>query len=268
MNRLAILTVNFQNYTTTQKFLASFTKISLNKYKIFLTDLSPNKKTIKRSQNLEVIQERNKGYAFGINLGIKQAISQGFGKFVVINNDTRVSPSFVTNILESLDKHPSSIIGGKIYYEKSFEYHKNRYTKQQLGTVIWFAGGLVDWKNVITKHVGVDEVDTGKYEKFIRTDFITGCLMCFDKQVVDKVGYFDESYFLYYEDADYCERTKQNNISLYYDPSIVIWHQNAQSTGGSGSKLHLKYQERNRLKFGLKYAPFKTKLHLLKNSII
>ena len=89
--------------------------------------------------------------------------------------------------------------------------------------------------------------------------------MIFNKSVIDKIGYLDESYFLYYEDADWCERAKKAGINLYYDPSIVIWHKNAQSTGGAGSKLHQKYQEKNRLKFGLKYAPWKTKLHLIIN---
>ena len=89
--------------------------------------------------------------------------------------------------------------------------------------------------------------------------------MCFDKHVIDNIGFLNESYFLYFEDADYCEKAKRNNIALYYDPNIVIWHKNAQSTQGSGSKIHVKYQKKNQLKYGLKYAPFKTKIHLLKN---
>jgi GT2 family glycosyltransferase len=89
--------------------------------------------------------------------------------------------------------------------------------------------------------------------------------MLFDKSVIDKVGFWDESYFLYFEDADYCVRAKRKGIKLYYDPSINVWHKNAQSTGGSGSSIHVKYQKENRVKFGFKYAPLKTKFHLVKN---
>ncbi|PJC81928.1 hypothetical protein CO007_02130 [Candidatus Roizmanbacteria bacterium CG_4_8_14_3_um_filter_36_10] len=92
--------------------------------------------------------------------------------------------------------------------------------------------------------------------------------MVFDKEVIKRVGLWDESYFLYFEDADYDEKAKRKGINLYYDPSIVIWHKNAQSTGGAGSSLHQRYQERNRLKFGLKYAPLKTRLYLIKNYLI
>ena len=36
---------------------------------------------------------------------------------------------------------------------------------------------------------------------------------------------------------------KKKGVKLYYEPSIVIWHKNSQSTGGSGSQIHLKYQK-------------------------
>ena len=121
---------------------------------------------------------------------------------------------------------------------------------------------------MIAKHRGVDEIDKDQYDRFEETDFITGCLMLFDKQVLDEVGFLDESYFLYFEDADFCIRAKKKGVKLYYDPSLVIQHKVSQSTGGSGSSLQQKYQSRNRLKLGLKYAPFRTKLHLLKNYLL
>jgi GT2 family glycosyltransferase len=90
-------------------------------------------------------------------------------------------------------------------------------------------------------------------------------LMLYDISVKKIVEKWDESYFLYYEDADFCERAKRKNIPLYYDPSIIIWHKNAQSTDGSGSSLHTKFQRINYFKFAMKYAPLRTKLHVLKN---
>ena len=68
-----------------------------------------------------------------------------------------------------------------------------------------------------------------------------------------------------YGAIEFYKAAKKAGVKLFYDPSIIIWHKNAQSTGGSGSKLQQKYQRINRLRFGLKYAPIKTKLHLIKN---
>lgn len=262
---LAIITVIYENYDVINDFLLSL-KNQVNKnFHLFLIDLSKNKKELKLNIPASIIKSTNKGYAYGVNLGLKIALNAGFEFFCIINNDTFFNNNFINNVLLSIFNHPPSIIGGKIYYAPGFEYHKNKYKKSDFGKVIWYAGGKLDWKNVITPHVGVDLVDKGQYDKFEKTDFITGCLMIYDRIVIDKVGFWDESYFLYYEDADFCERAKRQRIKLFYDPSIVIYHKNAQSTEEAGSQIHQKFQQKNRLRFGLKYAPIRSKIHLLKN---
>ena len=264
-DKIAILTVIYENYSIVNDFINSLNRQTNKDFSLYISDLSKNKKEINLPEYAKLINNKNKGYAYGINLGIKQAIEDGFDRFCIINSDVFLSNNLVENALKSINTNPKSIIGGKIYYEKGYEYHKNRYKDEDLGKVIWYAGGYVDWNHATTHHKGIDKVDIEQFNSFEKTDFITGCLICFDKCVIDNIGLLDESYFLYFEDADYCERAKRNNIFLYFDPSIVIWHKNAQSTQGSGSNIHVKYQKKNQLKFGLKYAPFKTKIHLLKN---
>jgi len=232
-----------------------------------MSDLSKNKNPISLPSFASIQDGLNKGYAYGINMGIKRALEEGYEFFCVVNNDTVLSPDFIESMKLSLNKNRSSIIGGKIYYAKGYEYHKGTYKDEELGHVLWYAGGSVDWNHALTPHRGVDEVDAGQYDRFEKTGFVNGCLMGFDRSVVEKIGLWDESYFLYFEDADYCERAKRKGIPLYYDPAIVMYHKNAQSTGGSGSKMHRHYQRKGRLMFGLKYAPLRTKLHLLVNFI-
>lgn len=267
-NDLAVITVVYQNYKVLKDFFTSLKKQTNKNFKLFISDLSETKKQIK-ADGVEflVISGQNKGYAHGVNVGLKKAIELGFTNFLIINNDTYFQEDFVEKVITSLKNNPGSIVGGKIYYAQGYEYHKDRYNQKDLGKVLWFAGGYVDWQNVITPHIGVDEVDNGKYDNKVQTDFLTATLMVFDKNVLSKVGFWEESYFLYYEDADYSERAKRKGVGLIYDPQIVIWHKVSQSTGGSGSKMHQKYQGKNRIKFGLKYAPYKTKFHLIKNAL-
>lgn len=262
--KIAVIAVNYENYQVTEEFIDSFKDQTDKNFHLFIADQSANKKEFRPSKYVTIVIADNGGFAHGFNLALKKAIDEGYEVFTCIGNDTRVSDLFVEAALKSHQAHPSSIIGAKIYYEKGFEYH-DRYKPEELGHVLWFAGGVVDWAHVHTKHRGVDEVDRGQYDKFEEMDFITGCVLLFDKTVFEKVGFWDEKYFLYYEDADFCERAKRAGIKLYYDPSIVIWHKNAQSAGGSGSSLQQKYQEKSRLRLGLKFAPWRTKLHLIKN---
>lgn len=265
-SRIGLITVVYQNYDVLKDLFISLEKQTDKNFRLFITDLSKDKEQIEKTQfPITIISGKNRGYAYGVNLGLKKAVENGFSNFCVINNDTYVKNNFVESVLSSIIDHPSSIIGGRIYYAPGYEYYKKKYPHKVQGNVLWYAGGSIDWNNVYVKHHHVDEVDNKKNPKSVETDFVSGCLMAFDKTVLQSVGYWDERYFLYYEDADYCERAKRKRIKLVYDPSIILWHKNAQSTDGSGSKLHQRYQEKNRLQFALKYAPLKTKLHLLKN---
>jgi GT2 family glycosyltransferase len=266
-HKIAVITVVYQNYGVLNDLFLSLEKQTSKDFHIFISDLSDDKKTISDDDLLiTVINAKNLGYAYGVNTALKEAIKHGFDKFCVINSDVLVSNNFVETVNQALFKSSNTIIGGKIYYAPGYEYHKERYEEDDLGKIIWYGGGTIDWDNVYVKHRGVDEVDQKQYDDPEETDFITGCLMAFDRSVIDQVGFWNEKYFLYYEDADFCERAKRKGIKLYYDPNIIIWHKNAQSTEGAGSALHQKYQGLSRLRFGLKYAPFNTKLHLIKNA--
>jgi GT2 family glycosyltransferase len=263
---VAIITVNYQNYPVTEEFLSYFRDQTSSRYTILIADLSKNKKSINETKFIRVLKGKNKGYAYGVNIGLRYAMEKGFDKFIVINNDVRVEKNFVEVSLASFKNNPRSIIGGKILYEKGCEYH-DKYNENDKGKVIWYAGGSVDWDHALVTHRGVDEVDKAQFDNTEKTGFISGCLMLFDDTVIKKIGYWDESYFLYYEDADFSVKASRHGIPLIYDPSIRIWHKVSQSTGGSGSKIHQKYQRINRLRFALKYAPMRTTLHILKNII-
>lgn len=266
--KIALITVVYQNYSVLEDLFISLKKQSNNNFHLYIADLSKTKKKFQtQGLPITIILGENKGYSYGVNLCLSQAEKDKISLYCVINNDIMVSENFIKELQKTFTSYPNSIIGGKIYYAPGYEYHKERYDKSDLGKIIWYAGGTIDWNNVFVKHRGVDEVDHGQYDKLRNTDFITGCLLCFNKKILNKVGSWNEGYFLYYEDVDFCERAKKKGISLIYNPNLIIWHKNAQSTEGSGSDIHVKYQEKNRLHFGLKYAPLKTKLHLLFQSI-
>ena len=268
MKKLALITVIFKNYTILDDYFATLGTQTDSDFHVYVLDLSPEPEQYTYPSYVTYIHDKNGGYAYGINQGVKRAVADGYELFCPMNCDVTVKENFVENIKRSITSNPSSIIGAKIYYYPGYEYHKDRYTKTDLGKVLWYAGGITDWKNVYTTHRGVDEVDKGQYDAQEKTTFITGCLMTYDKSVIESIGYWDESYFLFYEDADYCARAMNNGIPLLYDPSICMWHKSGQSTSGAASTFQQNYLEKNRLKFGLRYAPLRTRLHLIKNFLL
>jgi GT2 family glycosyltransferase len=90
--------------------------------------------------------------------------------------------------------------------------------------------------------------------------------MFVNAKVFKKIGFFDEKYFLYYEDSDFCLRAKKADFRLVYAPSAVVFHENAKSTG-LGSNLQDYFITRNRLLLASKFLPFRTRFALLREAL-
>lgn len=213
-----------------------------------------------------ILNNENLGYSGGNNIGIKSALTSKCDYVLIINNDTYIDELFLKNIFKS--KERDAISSPKIYFAPGFEFHKDRYLKTDLGKVIWYAGGQIDWSNIIGMHIGVDEVDAGQFNEKKKIDFATGACMLVKKEVFEKIGMFDEKYFLYLEDMDFCVRAKKAGFGITFIPQAKVWHINAASSGGSGSRLQDYYITRNRLLFAFKFAKLKTRLAVLKQAVL
>jgi len=241
------------------------------KHQIIVIDNTPVpdgtlKKELKKYRNIQLITTlQNTGFAQGNNLGIQEGLKQKCDYFILLNNDVELHPQFLKYLLKSAQTG-ADIVVPKIYFAKGYEYHKNRYKKSQLGKVLWYAGGQFDWDNVQGKHLGMDEVDTGQFDQEKPVDFANFCCVLIKKPVFDLIGLLDPNYFLYWEDADFSTRAQQAGFTQVYQPKAIIWHKSSGSSG-SGSNLHDYYLTRNRLIFGFKYASWRTKFALFRQSL-
>lgn len=276
MKNVFVSILNFNGRKNTLECIESLKKIIKPNYK--LTILVIDNGSIEKLNldddswgniNLKVIrQEKNLGFSGGHNIGFKYALSNGADYVVILNNDTYVDKNFLSELLKVAEKDSKiGILASKIYFAPGFEYHKNRYDKKELGKVFWYAGGEMDWKNIIGHHRGVDSIDKGQFDQIEETELATGCCMMIKREVLEKVGIFDDRYYLYYEDSDLNIRVKKAGFKIMFVPRSVIFHKNAGSAGGSGSTLQDYYITRNRLLFGMKYAPIRAKFALFRESI-
>ncbi len=213
-----------------------------------------------------VTTSTNLGFAGGNNVGIKYALESGADYMMILNNDTIADKNLITELLKVAKKERVAAVSPKIYFHSGYEFHKDRYKKNELGKVIWYAGGKIDWKNVYGENRGVDEVDLGQFQNTSNTGFATGACMFLTAIAVKEVGMFDEKYFLYLEDVDLSVRIKKKGWKVKYAPKAIVWHKVSQSSG-IGSGLNDYFITRNRLLFGMKYASIRTKAALIKESV-
>jgi len=276
-SRVAIIIINWNQPELTVNTIASLKKIKSNSfdYHLFLIDnhSSDNSFVIlsqKYSSDPHVTlskTDQNLGFTGGNNFGLKQASREDYDYYLFLNNDVQVDPDFLINMVDYLKSNKSvGLVAPKMYFAPGFEYHKTRYSKKDLGNVIWFAGGKIDWHNIYCSHIGIDEIDTGQYDTITHPDYLTGCCLLITKKALRQIGSFDHNYYLYLEDADLCHRAKQAGFLISYLPSAKIWHYNSGSSGAN-SDLHHYYLTRNRLYFGFRYASLRTKFALIKQSI-
>lgn len=273
MPKVFISIVHYNNTTATINCLESLGKTVIQGFELGILVIDNGSKENfelkKKSDNTTIIRsDKNLGFSGGQNKGIQCAIDAGAEYVVVLNNDTVVDKDFIIELLRVCNTQKDiSVVCPKIYYAPGSEFHKDRYKKEHLGKVIWYAGARIDLENVVGVHFGVDAVDMGQFDETKETDIATGCCMMVKREVFEKIGKFDERYFMYYEDADFSLRVKKAGYRIFFAPKAVIWHENASSGGGSGSELQDYYISRNRLLFGIKYATLKTKLSLIKEAV-
>ena len=272
--RISAVVLNFNGAEYISRCLESLSRVKHGAYffDIYVIDNNSWDDSVKLVQNKFpnanlTINQTNLGFAEGNNVGIRLALENKSDFVWIVNPDVYVAPDSLLNLLAGADNYKNAgIFSPKIYFAPGYEFHRDRYAKKDLGRVIWYAGGNIDWNNLIASHRGVDQVDTGKFDHDIETDFVSGACMLIRSRVFSTTGLLDPKYYLYFEENDLCQRARKFGWRLMYICQSVVWHANAQSTG-VGSSLQDYYITRNRLLFGLRYAPLRTKLSLVKQSL-
>ncbi len=234
---LSIITVNYNGLKDTGELIKSLqTHISLS-YEIIVVDNASkiNEAAILQENYPHIItirSEENLGFSGGNNLGIRKAK----GKYIfLLNNDTFVDEDAFHYLIERLENSPQI---GAVSPKIKFAFPPRN---------IQFAGYLplstVTLRNDL---IGFGEEDNGQYEKPSLTPYCHGAAMMIKKEVIEKVGYLPEIYFLYYEELDWCTQIAKAGYELWYEPRCTVYHKESQSTGQQ-SYLRTFYLTRNRL---------------------
>lgn len=241
----------------------------LSQLKVLVVDnasINNTVKIIKKIQDskdsklqLELIENKeNLGFGVASNIGIKKALQHKADYVLLLNPDTTVQKDFLKPLLQVIKRPEIGICGPKILFFSSPRRRLFGDSRSVLGR-IWSAGGEIDQKRYSGGLIGYGEKDEGQYSKEKEVDYISGTCMLVKSIVFEKIGFLNEDYFLYYEDAEFCLRARRAGFKVVYVPSSVIYHYGSYTTG-RGSQMMQYYLARNRLYFLEKNAPFTIRL--------
>ena len=185
--------------------------------------------------------ERNHGFSGGMNRGINYLLStQPVDVVLLLNNDTTVDPNFLSAMSECLAARSGyHLATPKILYD---------------GTdIIWSTGERVCYPLLLARRNTENSDGLGHaWRKNINA--ITGCAMAVRREVFDRIGLFDENYFAYVEDVDFCLRAHSAGFRFAYCPQSIVFHKASKSLGEfSPAKVYLNV--RNKAYFIKKNMP-------------
>lgn len=254
MKKVAVVILNFK---VRDEVLECIKSVQVSRYKNIQIIVVDNNSEdgldddLKGSKEIEFIKNKqNLGYCGGNNAGIKQALKMGADYIFILNPDTVVPKQTISDLVKLAEDSTAGMFGPKILFGDT--------------ETIWYGGGIIDTDNVLGVHRGVDEKDNGQYDEVMETEFASGAAIFVKREIFEKIGFFDEKYFLYLEDLEFCYRAKLAGIEVIYNPKAVVYHKNARSTG-LGSALQDYYITRNRLLFAFKYLSWRKRLVLIKH---
>ena len=184
---------------------------------------------------------RNLGFAGGNNLGIRAARGR---HIVLLNNDTRVRPGWLRALVDAAEANPTAgAIGAKLLFLDPPD------TIQNAGSLLLSDGSGADR--------GFREPDRGQYDKPEEVFGACGASVLYRREMLEDVGSFDETFFMYYEDTDLNWRMRLRGWKVMYEPAAVVDHVHAGSSR-EWSPFFIFCVDRNRLFMLLKNASART----------
>ncbi len=202
------------------------------------TDGSPQ--TLAQAFGDRVIQlsmPDNRGFAGAVNAGVRHALEHGSAAVLILNNDTIVDREMLAVLGRAAEAHPEAgILGPAIYYM----HPPDR---------VWRMGD----RDHPWLPVPLRIPDREATSDIVEATYGTGCGMLVRREVIEAIGYLDERFFMYYEDADYCKRAVQKGYRVLCIPAARMWHK-VSATAGQEVATQVFWRARGQAIFYRKHA--------------
>jgi GT2 family glycosyltransferase len=247
MTTIGIVTVTYNSAAVLDAFLESIEALTYVNFLLYIVDNHSDDGTLAcieqhADPRIRVIANgSNLGFAAGTNQGIRAALASGCSAVLLMNNDTEFKPPLLEILVKTLDEYDVDIVAPKIHFHDRPD-------------VIWSAGGgLNPLKGYTGFHFGFGERDRGQFDTPRFVDHAPACCLLIRSEVFERIGFFDEHFFVYLEDTDFCYRAKAASIRVLYLPRATLLHKASTLTGGVRSEFTVKSLASNQIYFLLKH---------------
>ena len=239
--KVCIIVLNWQALNHTIECIQSLEALEYENSEIIIVDNGSqdgSEEALRKKfpQHTLIQTGRNLGYAGGNNKGIAYAIKQNPDFIFILNNDTVVDASLLTIFVESAKSNPEA----GVFSPKIYDYRKRE--------KLLYAG--TRWIEERSKFLieGQGELDQPSNNSLHEIDYAAGSALFFRSELASRVGFFDDRFFLTWEETDWCCRVRKMGYKILLEPKAKVWHKTSASfaEGQSGPEYRY-YLTRNRL---------------------
>ena len=230
--------LNYNKWQDTVDCINSLKAIDYQNYKILLVDNGSTNDSFsilsERLSDVEITKiDENAGYTGGVNFGLEILLKRKSDYILVLNNDTLVEKTFLSLLVEGMEKNKNAAAACSTILT---EHNRNE---------IWYASGkVIKWRGLAVHTDKGKDFDVEKYPPYVKTEFITGCLMLLRTDYLSQIGLENDKIFLYLDDIEYSLRIRRKGFELLYIPRSIIYH---KVLGEKENNYKLYYSVRNRL---------------------
>ena len=223
MKKTGIILINYKDYA--KKFLEecrdSLYSQSYPKedFKVYIVDNSSSKESreyLKKTYPEATIIPRPDGnYAAANNEGILRAIKDSCSYFVIANMDTKFDENWLSELVKAVKENPEAgMIQSKVLlYPKDGDLN---YPKiNTIGNIIHYLGfGFTSSYKLADK----------KIEGYPEIIYASGCSFIVSKKVLDKIGAYDENYYMYHDDTEMGLKARLAGYKNLLAPRSIVYH--------------------------------------------
>jgi N-acetylglucosaminyl-diphospho-decaprenol L-rhamnosyltransferase len=193
---------------------------------------------------------RNGGYGAGNNVGIRAGLSGGGRPDLVyiLNSDAFPDPGAIRALVRYLDRTPAAAFAGSYIHGPDGEPHVTTFRFPGVASEFEGAARL----GLVSRLLARRAVPIPIPEASGRVDWLAGASLMMRRDVLDRVGLFDEGFFLYFEETDLCLRAARAGHETHFVRESSVTHVGSASTGMKDWARVPEYWYDSRLRYFVK----------------
>ena len=180
--------------------------------------------------NVRVIQSgRNGGFGAGNNVGIRAGLADGTAPdyVYILNSDAFPAPDAIQRLLDYLESTPNAGFAGSLIQGPEGDTHLTTFRFPSIASEFEGAVRLGPISRLMKNARVPVETPTSAG----RVDWLAGASLMMRQSVLDQIGLFDETFFLYFEETDLCRRALKAGHEVHFVPESRVAHIGSASTG-------------------------------------